>query len=207
MWPPDSSRTPPQLRRCLVGLTPKLLLLKRDKLAAWWEWYHWICWHTSTYSDSCFLKSRVLGAHHHFPSLSSSQSSWGAQSMSSGALPDEDAPKRVKKPAKHRVEHLCWTPSGKTQLRTLYPWDSDQHKDKEHHDHYDKLEYMDQQSLNSLIALLWFGCLGFFNCSIMTYISNTVARAAAQHLQVFNFHRSNPLVTVSRPDSIVFSTL
>lgn len=53
---------------------------------------------------------------------------------------------------------------------------------------------MCQQSLNSLIALLWVSCLGFADCSIMTYISNTVAGAAAQHLQVFNFHRAMSLL-------------
>lgn len=48
----------------------ELSLMKRDKVIACSQWYHWICWETSTYSDSCLLRSRVLGAHHHFPPLS-----------------------------------------------------------------------------------------------------------------------------------------
>lgn len=35
-----------------------------------WQRYHCICWETPTYPGGCLLRSRVLGAHHHFPPLS-----------------------------------------------------------------------------------------------------------------------------------------
>lgn len=191
MWPPDIPEQPHgqagtwwdwHLRWFTGGQLPELSLMKRDKVIAYWQWYHWICWETSTYPHSCLLRSRVPGAHHHFPPLSPP---WAVQVH--GPCPVAPTTRWCFSAENQEAckQSRQWTSSGQTCLRTLHPPTQTNTKKSKHHNHYHKLKYMCQQSFNSLISLLWIGvclgCIGFFNCSIITCISNisnTVAGAA-----------------------------
>lgn len=102
MWPPSSSRTTPQSRRYLVGLTPMLVYGLPVTHIITYEKGQTNCLMgvisldllRHTYISRQLLKSRELGSHRHFPSLSSSLSSQGVRTMSCGSLPPGDAPPR-----------------------------------------------------------------------------------------------------------------